>query len=186
MAYLDDYSMSVRAFEAYQNGEKPLSRWKKDDILEELREKHDMPFLAAALAARRFTLAFLKDTFLEQKSWHHTSCKYNRTDFYAVSPALDESEYIEKLDSMSARFHELEKELNPAKEKNISAWRKGRLVWRTWEKRCGGWGKWVQKQAEGYIRQENDWLCCYDSRGKKRKLITKRNINSNAQPTYQK
>ena len=36
----DGYSMSKRAVEAYVNGEKPYSKWKKSDILERLKE-HD-------------------------------------------------------------------------------------------------------------------------------------------------
>ena len=36
----DGYSMSKRAVEAYGNGEKPYSKWKKSDILERL-EEHD-------------------------------------------------------------------------------------------------------------------------------------------------
>lgn len=31
--YLPDYSMSVRAAQAYDEGEKPLSKWRKADIL---------------------------------------------------------------------------------------------------------------------------------------------------------
>lgn len=36
----DGYSMSKRAVEAYEQGEKPYSKWKKSDILEIL-EEHD-------------------------------------------------------------------------------------------------------------------------------------------------
>lgn len=85
--YLPDYSMSVRAAQAYDEGEKPLSKWRKADILSAAlkilsdsdlseQEKKDRYSYLEKLPLNR-----LKG-YLIQSSWHHTSCKYNETNFY--------------------------------------------------------------------------------------------------------
>jgi hypothetical protein len=85
--YLPDYSMSVRAAQAYDEGEKPLSKWRKADILSAAlkilsdsdlseQEKKDRYSYLEKLPLNR-----LKG-YLIQSSWHHTSSKYNETNFY--------------------------------------------------------------------------------------------------------
>jgi hypothetical protein len=75
------FSMSNRAAEAYTNGEKPYSKWTKREILEKVREiSADKEQLLS-----RLPLNTLKDTVLVRTSWHHTSSRCNRTDFYSVS-----------------------------------------------------------------------------------------------------
>lgn len=79
-----DYSMSNRAIEAYQNGEKPLSKWTKKDIIDAIavfdKEK--------AVLFKKLRLQVLKNTVLCCSSWHHTSCKFNKTNFYSVSESV--------------------------------------------------------------------------------------------------
>lgn len=70
------YSMSLNAAIAYDNEEKPISKWTKAAILAVCGEK------AGILS--RLTAEELRNLLLYRSSWHHTSCKYNRTDFYAV------------------------------------------------------------------------------------------------------
>ena len=64
----DGYSMSNNARTAYQNGEKPLSRWSKEDILAII--KRDYP--EAYDIARSMTLKELRNKLLRKSSWHHT------------------------------------------------------------------------------------------------------------------
>lgn len=73
------YSMSVRAAEAYQSGEKPLSKWTKADILHEVGELYGAD---AKKAFAAFPVKILRGVLLSVGSWHHTSSYYNRTDFY--------------------------------------------------------------------------------------------------------
>lgn len=75
MPYID-YSMSVNAALAYEDGEKPLSKWTKSVILAAVGEKAEI--------LSSLNLTELRDLVLYRSSWHHTSKLYNRTDFYAV------------------------------------------------------------------------------------------------------
>lgn len=71
-------SMSVRAAEAYDHGEKPMSHWTKDEILCVLEDEYELEYDFSKIA--RDTLA---DFFLTQTSWHHTGKFYNKTVFYS-------------------------------------------------------------------------------------------------------
>lgn len=74
----DGYSMSNNARAAYAEGEQPLSKWGKKEILDAVSEINpDIDF-------SRLTLETLKDRFLTQSSWHHTSMFYNATGFYSI------------------------------------------------------------------------------------------------------
>ena len=77
--YLSNRSMSVNAAIAYENGERPISKWYKYDVLG--GSSRD---LVAALNLDRYSVAFLKEMFLEPVAWHHTSRRYNVTDLYAL------------------------------------------------------------------------------------------------------
>lgn len=70
MAYID-YSMSVNAATAYSEGKKPLSQFTTADM-------PDGWTLAAAKRAAKC------EAWIPCE-WHHTSCKYNKTDFYDVA-----------------------------------------------------------------------------------------------------
>lgn len=92
------YSMSNNAVDAYENGEKPLSKWAKTDILSEL---HEIGYSDDVIQiAKNLSLAELKSIFLYKSSWHHTSKMYNRTNFYSVNPDVPAAEitsYLNKL-----------------------------------------------------------------------------------------
>lgn len=75
------YSMSNNACVAYDEGKMPLSKWKKADILAALKESNGEDF---AMLAKSYTVKILKKAVLECREWHHTSSRYNRTDFYEV------------------------------------------------------------------------------------------------------
>lgn len=74
----DGYSMSNNARAAYAEGEHPLSKWSKKEILDAVIE------INPDIDCSRLTLETLKDRFLTQSSWHHTSMFYNATGFYSI------------------------------------------------------------------------------------------------------
>lgn len=74
MAYIGT-RMSYRAHQAYENGEKPLSKRKKEDILILLSRYSELDF-------SKMTLPMLKEFFLVKSGWHHTGKFYNKTAFY--------------------------------------------------------------------------------------------------------
>ena len=90
MAGYDGYSMSNNAREAYDNGEMPISKWTKTAILEAIEEQG---YNADIL--KKYPANALKSALLKQTSWHHTSAKYNRIDFYSVDFDRLEPEKIE-------------------------------------------------------------------------------------------
>ena len=92
-------SMSVRAVEAYANGEMPKSKWTKAAMLyaidNQLNEFEDDQKITSEEREELFTAinAMKKEemfsTFMEFSSWHHTGKFANATDFYSASEDLD-------------------------------------------------------------------------------------------------
>lgn len=83
MAGYRGYSMSNNAVAAYANGEKPLSKWTKKEILEEVELcmiRHNCKFSFETM--KKMPLGLMKDKLLVYSSWHHTSSHYNETNFY--------------------------------------------------------------------------------------------------------
>ncbi len=79
--------MSNRAISAYDDGERPLSKWTKEEIKGELyrifcEEDGDEEIIPLLM---KLPLVELKEQILYKSSWHHTSKYYNRTGFYAIS-----------------------------------------------------------------------------------------------------
>ena len=83
MAGYCGYSMSNNAVDAYNNGEKPISKWKKQAILSGIKEL-DIDLKCDFAKLKKAPAKVLKDLCLYQSSWHHTSSYYNETDFYAI------------------------------------------------------------------------------------------------------
>ena len=79
MAGYNGWSMSNNAVECYDNNIKPMSKWKKNDILECVGEIYGIDVYKIS---NKLNLAELKDTFLVYDSWHHTSNRFNKTSFY--------------------------------------------------------------------------------------------------------
>lgn len=89
MAGYYNYSMSNNAVAAYEMGKMPISRWTKKSILEAAAEYTDDEAKLALL--RKIPLATLKRHILRYSEWHHTSSRYNTTDFYSLDEfALDD------------------------------------------------------------------------------------------------
>lgn len=78
-----NHSMSVNAQIAYDQGEKPLSKWNKRDIIKAILEEPGNIHTKESL--EKLNLATLKENFLEWSAWHHTSKHYNQTDFYKIN-----------------------------------------------------------------------------------------------------
>ncbi|OLR56228.1 hypothetical protein BHK98_09220 [Hornefia porci] len=80
-------SMSVRAVEAYESGEKPKSRWTKAAMLATLEkwckeaDRVMLPEVAKLKKPDMFACCFCCT------SWHHTGKYANITEFYGVDEA---------------------------------------------------------------------------------------------------
>ena len=84
MAGYKGYSMSNNAVEAYESGEKPMSKWTREAIIGEIEAMTGESEEAVKTALKPYTAAELRNRLLGYSSWHHTSCRYNRTNFYVV------------------------------------------------------------------------------------------------------
>lgn len=85
--------MSNRAIAAYDNGEKPLSKWTKTEILSLIEAYYGN---AVAKAVSKMTADDLKLNFLYRSSWHHTGSYASRTDFYSFKDDVDLSHLIQR------------------------------------------------------------------------------------------
>lgn len=90
------YSMSNNAVEAYANGEKPLSKWIKGDILEYISLNFDDSIDMDLL--KKVPAKALKNLCLSKSSWHHTSNHFNKTDFYVVDSDKVSNITVESID----------------------------------------------------------------------------------------
>lgn len=89
----DGNSMSNRARAAYDLGEKPMSKWTKDEIIEAVLDYLDETEAETAISIdeiKALPAWLLRQEFLTYRSWHHTGALYNTTDFYGLDfKALD-------------------------------------------------------------------------------------------------
>lgn len=83
MAGYNGWSMSNNAVAAYEDGEKPLSKWTKADIFDAI-EDHEIELKCSIEKLRKLPVKLLKEVCLTYSSWHHTSNHYNKTDFYSL------------------------------------------------------------------------------------------------------
>lgn len=82
------YSMSNNAVSAYEHGEKPISKWTKSELLGLIKDSYSDLYDVAKDAP----LDVLRKIFLIKTSWHHTSSRYNKTDFYSFNNYVDITE----------------------------------------------------------------------------------------------
>lgn len=80
MAGYFGYSMSNRAVEAYARGLKPATK-----MVAYLKKRYPRTF-------RGLTPAILRSVLGRGEEWHHTSAKYNCTEFYSVQQVFDNRE----------------------------------------------------------------------------------------------
>ena len=89
--------MSENAVSAYNNGEKPKSKWTKAQIIAALKAYCDDYDLLYDAAVESMTKAAIFDAFFAWVSWHHTGKFANETDFYA----LNENAVVERFRELS-------------------------------------------------------------------------------------
>lgn len=78
-------SMSVRAVEAYEQGEMPISRWTKTAIIQAVKDYCFDFDLAYDPDIEKKTKAELAKEFLEYKSWHHSSRTAREVEFFGLN-----------------------------------------------------------------------------------------------------
>lgn len=78
-------SMSVRARQAYESGEMPLSKWTRGAIISAIKDYCADFDLAYNPEIESMSRAKLADTYLEYKSWHHTGRFARETEFYGLN-----------------------------------------------------------------------------------------------------
>lgn len=126
----DGYSMSNNARAAYEDGEMPLSKWTKEAICVRIDVVLAENFLPEEIG---FTLELLKslpasalkDLVLRRCGWHHTSDRYNRTDFYDVSVAA--LEHLTDAEIVEAKEKKRESAQKPAPKI-----RRGSIIYLVW------------------------------------------------------
>lgn len=128
-------SRSVRAKEAYDAGEKPLSNWTKAAILEAIAEAYGE---ARAEKAQKVSKADLRASFLERSSWHHTGKYANKTYFYTLAD-LSAGEADQLINQLIAEKKEGKKEEKKEKKENkysflVLTMRKNVSNYRQWPK----------------------------------------------------
>lgn len=77
--------MSVRAGEAYEQGEMPISRWTKTAIIQAVKGYCFDFDLAYDPDIEKKTKAELTKEFLEYKSWHHSSRTAREVEFFGLN-----------------------------------------------------------------------------------------------------
>ena len=112
------YSMSRRAAEAYEDGEKPRSKWTKKAMIAAIKDACDDLDLAYDPAIEKMKKAELFHTFLYNSSWHHTGKFFNETDFYAIVedaladrfPEMSDRQIAEREAARAAEWRAIEEE----------------------------------------------------------------------------
>lgn len=111
MAGYNGYSMSNNAVSAYENGEKPFSKWKKTEIIEAIEramEEGELSLGCSLNKLKKMPTKCLKLLCLHCSSWHHTGKYYNRTVFYSLDLKVFE-ELTDKMIDEYIAVHESRK-----------------------------------------------------------------------------
>ena len=108
------YSMSVNAYEAYENGEKPISKWSKKDFLDYIAAYADDNKLVFDMKQiKRIRLEVLKNWLLTETGYHHMTVFYNIIYFYKIDDnevlKLLNPEHVQKLIARSKEYSERDK-----------------------------------------------------------------------------
>ena len=121
-------SMSVRAKEAYENGEMPISKWTKNIILERFEEEakytiDDETYDVVFNNMKKASLSELKEKCLLYSSWHHIGAFAKAVDFYSldVDNCID---YFGNDDIKEKKKQEEEEREKKIQEKENEKWRK--------------------------------------------------------------
>jgi hypothetical protein len=159
MAGYYGFSMSNNAVAAYEDGEKPLSKWTKADIIEAIEnaiKEEELTLNCSMEKLKKTSVKILKGLCLSYSSWHHTSNHYNKTDFYSLN--LDRIAKLtdERIDNEIAES-KAEKSTEPTEER----WKCSFLEWSGTRKHP----KAIEIIEEGIVK--GDWF--YRADGSKKK-----------------
>lgn len=126
MAGYKGWSMSNNAVAAYENGEKPLSKWTKADIIEAIENQAELKCRIEKL--KKVPASSLKNVCLKCSSWHHTSNHYNKTDFYTLDVERVENLTDEDLD-VTIENYKLDKKEKTEVKPTEEEWECSFLEW---------------------------------------------------------
>lgn len=125
MAGYSGWSMSNNAVAAYEDGEKPLSKWTKTDVFDTMSEQ-EIELKCSMENLRKLPAKILKEVCLTRSSWHHTSSHYNKTDFYSLDINYIEELTNEKIETLLTEYKANKRtEDKPSEEK----WKCAFLEW---------------------------------------------------------
>lgn len=125
MAGYNGFSMSNNAVAAYEDGEKPLSKWTKTDIFDAINEQ-EVELKCSIEKLKKLPVKVLKEICLIYSSWHHTSNHYNKTDFYSLDIDRIENLTDDKIEELLSDYKADKKvESKPSEEK----WKCAFLEW---------------------------------------------------------
>ena len=160
MAGYNGYSMSNNAVAAYEDGEKPLSKWTKADILDEIR-RQEVELRCSVESLRCLPAKVLKGTCLTRSSWHHTSSYYNKTDFYSLD--VDEIENLtdDTIKELAANYKKYKADEDTQSKPSEERWKCAFLEWTGSRKHP----KATEVVEEGIVK--GDWF--YREDGSKKK-----------------
>lgn len=94
MAGYRGYSMSNNAAEAYDCGKMPNSKWTKKAILNAVAAAAGEK---TAAMFEDFKTADLREHLLRYSGWHHTSKRFNKTDFYELRDLTNDESIADAL-----------------------------------------------------------------------------------------
>lgn len=127
MAGYSGYSMSNNAVDAYSDGEKPLSKWTKKDLInavfDYIKSNPDEKISFNMENLKKVPLSVLKSALLYKSSWHHTSEFFNQTDFYS----LDENTISDMTDKKIADL--IQQSSEKVEEQQPETWKCKYLEW---------------------------------------------------------
>lgn len=129
MAGYNGYSMSNNAVSAYGDGEMPKSKWNKKNILETIEQMID-DGLNTQINISEFNKlpSNILKTFLKRSSWHHTSSKFNITDFYKIDEEAVVNLSKEQIEILKKIYKEEKKE-NKRLVSKVEQWEVVYLIW---------------------------------------------------------
>ena len=117
MAGYNGWSMSNNAVAAYEDGEKPLSKWTKTDIFDAINEQ-EVELKCSIEKLKKLPVKVLKEICLIYSSWHHTSNHYNKTDFYSLDVDRIENLTDDKIEELLIEYKaNKNEEAKPSEEK---------------------------------------------------------------------
>ena len=165
--------MSERAQEAYDSGERPMSKWSKWDIICDLENDLDDDTIAKL---SKYSAQTIKNVCLEWTSWHHTGSYANETDFYQVIDGRDVDlvQMFKDLDSEDKYLKEERKQKKEEKKKVDMSEIKCRFEY----------GEWSTYNSRHYLNwykrygiKRGNWIYYIEHSCLKKKMVSGKYVN---------